>query len=104
MADDVPVNAAQEKATEEETPKNEEQPKESPPEPEKMQGTEEASAAEQGEAASSASTPKKITIHVKTPKEKESFEVEENLNIKEVRRQSLFITHCFFWFHTHYTL
>lgn len=84
MADDVPVTAAQEKATEEEAPKNEEQPKEAPPEPEKMQGTEEASAAEQGEA-SSASSPKKITVHVKTPKEKESFEVEENLNIKEVR-------------------
>lgn len=56
MADDVPVNSS----------KND-------------QKLEENKSEEEGASS------KKITVHVKTPKEKESFQVDENCSIKDVR-------------------
>nr|QCX41804.2 ubiquitin [Pagiophloeus tsushimanus] len=84
MADDVPVDSGPEKVTEEEPPKIDEPAVEPPPESLSPALKEEATAAP-AEAVAPPSPKKKITIHVKTPKEKESFEVDEDLNVKDFK-------------------
>lgn len=79
MADDVPVDSGPEKVTEEETPKQDEAA-ESQPQTQEMQQTDAPV-----EVASSPTPKKKIAVHVKTPKERETFEVEETLNVKDFK-------------------
>ncbi|KAH1023442.1 hypothetical protein HUJ04_012643 [Dendroctonus ponderosae] len=86
MADDVPVDSGPGKATDEEVPKTEEQSVQSPSEAQLIMTPKEEVPASPGASASSPAAPKrKITVHVKTPKEKESFEVDEDLNVKEFK-------------------
>ncbi|XP_066158605.1 ubiquilin-1 [Euwallacea fornicatus] len=85
MADDVPVNFEEEKVPEGEPPKNDEQPKGPQATTENIQEKEKAMSPKAEVAGADTTPPKKITIHVKTPKEKESFEVEEDLGIKEFK-------------------
>lgn len=87
MADDVPVDSGPEKVTqsqaEEEPAKQDEPPQPQPqPDPQPQQMDEAAASVE---VAPPPSPKKKIAVHVKTPKEKETFEVEEDLNVKEFK-------------------
>lgn len=61
MADDVPVNSS----------KNEQK-------------------SEENKSDDESASSKKITVHVKTPKEKESFQVDEDCSIKDVRKIEFF--------------
>ncbi|KAL1492773.1 hypothetical protein ABEB36_010972 [Hypothenemus hampei] len=88
MADDVPVDSGPEKMPEEEFPKTEpveEPPKELKTEPEVPTSPKQEPVASPSESAPPPSPKKIITIHVKTPKEKETFEVCEDLNMKEFK-------------------
>lgn len=89
MADDVPVDSGPEKVAEEEPPKNNAPVEEPPAQPLEDQ-------AAKVEPAAPPASPKepvldekpiiksKITVNVKTPKDKDSFEVDEDMNVKDV--------------------
>lgn len=92
MADDVPVDSGPGKATDEEVPKTEEPSAPSPAEGQMIMTPKEEVPGSPGASGSSPAAPKrKITVHVKTPKEKESFEVDEDFNVKEVHRMMIFV-------------
>ncbi|XP_030756219.1 ubiquilin-4 [Sitophilus oryzae] len=91
MADDVPVDSGPEKVVEEEPQKSdgelkvEAQPE---PEPQTQQPTEpnpEPQTNQEIENGAEAPPKRKIIIHVKTPKEKESVEVDEDIQVKDFK-------------------
>lgn len=89
MADDVPVDSGPEKVIE--TPQKSEDDSKAEPDTQAQTSSENQTQSEpkpqtsdEGASAAAAPPKKKITIHVKTPKEKESFEVDGDINIKDV--------------------
>ncbi|XP_076261634.1 ubiquilin [Rhynchophorus ferrugineus] len=90
MADDVPVDSGPEKVTEASQKPEDDSKKEpdaqAPTIPENQtQSESKPQTSEEGASAAAAPPKKKITVHVKTPKEKESFEVDAEINIKDFK-------------------